>query len=189
MIIAIKEKDRIVVGCTFAYDFDGLPISDSVDPDNLPLAITPSGRIYGFVSLMRASDLLLYDEEFKKIEATPKAIVREMIPYMKKAFKENGIPIGKDEYWKNALVICEGDHLYDIDTSFNFSEISDYVCHGIDTHVLRSVLDLTEGKPAEERIVEAIRFYDTIKRRNDFPIVITDTQTRRFTCVYEGGEK
>ena len=186
MIIAIKEKDKTVIGCSITDYTSGLTDKDYVDMENLPIRFTPDGKLFAFANLAASSDMLLYDDKFINMEISPKKIITDIIPYMKKKFKDNYYPLGENETWGNALVICYDGHIYDIDPRFNFYEISDYACHGYNVETLKSTLDFTAGLPAEQRIVEAVRFAGKMKKSNGFPLVIADTRTKELNYIYEG---
>ena len=75
MIIAVKEKDRVVVGFTNCDVYTRLADADYIDEENVPLKFDEDGVLIGCASMDRRSDVLLYDEDFTKLEITPKSIV------------------------------------------------------------------------------------------------------------------
>ena len=101
------------------------------------------------------------------------------------AAKENqGIDKGD---WKNALVICDNEHIYDIGPKFAFREVHDFVCHGYrEVETIISVLDATPSISVEQRIIKAVSFASKVYKENLFPIVITDTKDGKLKVVYEG---
>ena len=51
---------------------------------------------------------------------------------------------------------------------------------------LKSVLDATTDLSAEERIIKAVSFASKLHKENLFPIVITDTKSKKFRNIYKG---
>ena len=186
MIIAIKDKDRVVVACSTVDSLDGISDLDYVDEENVALKFSQTGKAFGLAIMDRRSDMLLYDEVFMGLEITPKTIVKDVIPYIQCELKENDKPVDEDGSWQNALVICDNEHIYDIDPKFGFSEAEDYVCHGYRVESLKSVLDATRHLPAEERIIRAVNFANKLHKENLFPLVITDTKSQKFKNIYQG---
>ena len=185
MIIAVKEKDRVVIGFS-ATDRMYASDMDFVDEENIAVKVSNSGKVFGFATMDTCSDSLLYDDEFMNLEIAPKAIIKDVIPYIKFELKELNKPLDEDGGWRNALVLCDDEHIYDIDTKFGFCEVDDYVCHGYEVETAKSVLDATVSLPAEERIIKAMTFIGKTNKVNLFPMVIIDTKSKKFKNIYEG---
>ena len=188
MIIAIKEKDKVVIGYSNAEAWGRLSEKDYVDEENVAIKFSEDGKLFACAEMNRRSDILLYDDEFLSKEITPKSIVREVIPYIKRKLEENDQALDEGR-WKNALIICDNDKLYDVDPLFEFCEADDYVCYGYCVGTLKSALDETKELSAEERIMKAIIFASELHKESMFPIVITDTKSREFKYIYEGEKK
>lgn len=186
MIVAIKEKDRVVIGYSLTDSWGILSEKDYVDEENIAIKFSNFGKAFALSDMSRSADILLYDDDFLNMEITAKNIVKGLIPYVKRKLKENDIPIEKDGRWKNALIICDDEHIYDIDPSFGFYEAGDYVCHGYKVETLKSVLEETKNLPAEERIINAASFASKLYKESLFPLIITDTKTKQFKPIYEG---
>ena len=186
MIIAIKDKDRVVIGYSLVESWGRLSDSDYVDEENLPIKFSDKGILFACSDMNRRSDILLFDDDLINMEINPKTIVKDMIPYIKERLKENDKPVDAEGYWKNALIICDNEHIYDIGPKFVFFETDDYICHGYNIETIISVLDETDNLSPEERIVKAVSFSCKLQKDNLFPIVITDTRTKEFKCVYRG---
>lgn len=186
MIIAIKEKDKVVIGYTNVDSWGRLTNKDYVDEENLAIKFSKSGNLFACPDMNRRSDILLYDDELLNLDVSPKSVVKEIIPYIKERLNENDIPIDKGD-WKNALVICDNEHIYDIGPKFAFREVHDFVCHGYrEAETIISVLDATPSISAEQRIIKAVSFASKMYKENLFPIVITDTKDGKLKVVYEG---
>ena len=186
MIIAIKEKDKVVIGYTNLDTWGRLTNKDYVDEENLAIKFSKTGKVFACPNMNRRSDILLYDDELLNLDVSPKSVVKEIIPYIKERLNENDIPIDKGD-WKNALVICDNEHIYDIGPKFAFREVHDFVCHGYrEAETIISVLDATPSISAEQRIIKAVSFASKVYKENLFPIVITDTKDGKLKVVYEG---
>jgi hypothetical protein len=186
LIIAIKEKDKVVIGYTNLDSWDRLANEDYVDEENLAIKFSKSGNVFVCSDMNRRSDILLYDDELLNLDISPKSIVKEIIPYIKERMAENAIPIDEGA-WKNALVICDNEHIYDIGPKFAFREIHDFVCHGYrEVDAIISVLDATSSMSAEQRIIKAVSCASKAYEENLFPLVITDTQERKLKIITEG---
>ena len=186
MIIAIKEKDKVVIGYTNLDSWGRLTNKDYVDEENLAIKFSEAGKVFACPNMNRRSDILLYDDELLNLDVSPKSVVKEIIPYIKERLNENDIPIDKGD-WKNALVICDNEHIYDIGPKFAFREVHDFVCHGYrEAETIISVLDATPSISAEQRIIKAVSFASKMYKENLFPIVITDTKDGKLKVVYEG---
>lgn len=186
MIIAIKEKDKVVIGYTNLDSWGRLTNKDYVDEENLAIKFSKTGKVFACPNMNRRSDILLYDDELLNLDVSPKNVVKEIIPYIKERLNENDIPIDKGD-WKNALVICDNEHIYDIGPKFAFREVHDFVCHGYrEVETVISVLDATPSISAEQRMIKAVSFASKVYKENLFPIVITDTKDGKLKVVYEG---
>lgn len=186
MIIAIKEKDKVVIGYTNLDSWGRLTNKDYVDEENLAIKFSKTGKVFACPNMNRRSDILLYDDELLNLDVSPKNVVKEIIPYIKERLNDNDIPIDKGD-WKNALVICDNEHIYDIGPKFAFREVHDFVCHGYrEAETVISVLDATPSIPAEQRIIKAVSFASKIYKENLFPLVITDTKDGKLKVIYEG---
>ena len=186
MIIAIKEKDKVVIGYTNLDTWGRLTNKDYVDEENLAIKFSKTGKVFACPNMNRRSDILLYDDELLNLDVSPKSVVKEIIPYIKELLNENDIPIDKGD-WKNALVICDNEHIYDIGPKFAFREAQDFICHGYrEAETIISVLDATPSISAEQRIIKAVSFASKIYKENLFPLVITDTKDGKLKVIYEG---
>ena len=186
MIIAVKEKDRVVVGFTNCDVYTRLADADYIDEENVALKFNEDGVLFGCASMDRRSDVLLYDEDFTKMEINPKSIVREVIPYIKHTLKQNDLALDKEGGWKNALIICKDNHIYSIGGLFNFYEAEDYMHQGYRRASIENALDENAGMSAEERIIDAVRYAGKMNKENLFPLVITDTKTKKFKYIMRG---
>lgn len=188
MIIAIKEKDRVVVGYTNSDEWK-MSASTCVDEENVAMKYTKDGTLLGFARMDRGSDILKYDEGLENIEITPQSVVRDVIPQIKKALEKGGKKLDKEKNWENTLTICLQNRIFDVSPRFYFREVEEFVCHGYATETLQSVLDETSHLPAEERIIKALTFAGELDHNDYFPVTITDTKTKQFKSIYKGDKQ
>lgn len=186
MIIAIKEKDKVVIGYSNTENWGKLANEDYIDEENVAIKFTTTGYLFACADMNRRSDILLYDNDLLNMEITPKSVIKDVIPYIKNKLRENDKPLDEDRRWKNALIICNNDKLYDIDPLFGLYDVDDYVCHGYRVETIKSVLDDTIRLSAEERILRAVNFASKLHKESMFPLIITDTQEKQFKIIYEG---
>lgn len=194
MLIAIKEKlqegkSRVLLGITNTDFWRDMTDNESVEQENLPATFNTNGQLIAFIKMDRASDILMFDDEFLNKEITNKNIVKEIVPYIKQRFKNCNYKLNK-ECWDNILTVCDNEHIYSLSPDFIFAESDFDTVHGNHYYCnfLKQVLDNTIGEPAEERIVKAFKFCCKQTRDNCFPIVIFDTSTKQRKVVYKGDE-
>ena len=187
MIIAIKEKDKVVIGYTNLDFWGRLTNEDYVDEENLAIKFSKTGKVFACSDMNRRSDILLYDDELLNCEVSPKSIVKDIIPSIKERLEENDLDIDENSGWKNTLTICDNEHIYDIGPKFAFRKVHDFVVHGYkEVDAVISALDAMSSISAEQRIIKAVSFASKIYKENLFPLVITDTKDRKMKVVYEG---
>ena len=179
MIIAIKQPDKVVVACSLVDGFLLPSDRDYVDPENLPIKFAQDGKLLACTVANRNADILLYDTDFVEQSMTHDTIVSKVLPSMKESLKKGGRP-PKDDRWSGMMVVCDDQHLYQIDNSFEVSEVSDYTVFSYHEMEIYSVLDCTENLPAEERILRSVVHAESASYRKVFPVVITDTKDKQF---------
>ena len=187
MIIAIKEKDKVVIGYTNLDFWGRLTNEDYVDEENLAIKFSKTGKVFACPNMNRRSDILLYDDELLNLDVSPKSVVKEIIPYIKeKAGEENFISKGK---WENDFIVCKGNKIYGVDGDFVLREGTDFLMFGIGRDAVKGILNATKGLPARERIAKAIDFYGETTRSNYYPIAIVDTEKFALEFLEKGDVK
>ena len=94
MIIAIKEKDKVVIGYSNTENWGKLANEDYIDEENVAIKFTSTGYLFACADMNRRSDILLYDNDLLNMEITPKSIIKDVIPYIKNKLRgitDNGI--------------------------------------------------------------------------------------------------
>ena len=160
MIIVIKEKDRVVVGFANSEWNYPYPDEDAMEAENIPVKhlCGAQERLLGFTKASFLADLFMYDGELLVEPTTADEMKRDIAPMVQRAAKQFK-RIDEDDGWQNAMIVVEGDRIFDVNTTFQVREIVNYVCHGYNIELVESVLDATAGEPAEERIRKAISYH------------------------------
>lgn len=183
MIIAIKDVDKVVIAYANADYASSLAEEDYIDEENLPLKFSDKGNAFLTTTLKRSSDIILYNDELINSEMNAKIIIKDVIPYLKYAFKENGGIIDGDGDWDNSLVICNDNHIYDIAIDFTFREREEYAYHGYFHDMAVSVLDANASLPPKERILKTVDYVCKMQKCNFYPLIITDTKSKRIEVI------
>ena len=184
MIIAIKDKDRVVVAYSNNDILEKMEEKDSVDKENVAMRVLDNGTVFGFVKPGCRTDMFIYDDEFLSGDITPKYILREVIPYMKKKMADNNKPYTEKKGMNNAMIICTPDRIFEIGNRLTLLEKESFACVSWNyEEVLISVLDATEGLSPRERICKTLDFVSKKYRANFYPCVITDTKSKKFEVI------
>ena len=188
MIIGIKEKERVVLG--FAYwALPEVNDRDKVLEDNLPIKVfKDEGVVIACAERKITSDMLFADENIEKMIKEGKTAyedaVNEYAPMIHdKMAKENLLL--DDGKWSNCFAVAKGNSLIDVTPSFFVRDVADFFVHGFTPEYVKSKLFCNEGKPAEERIIEAFRFHMQMMSDHVFPIVLIDTKDLQMKVITE----
>ena len=180
MVVAIKEKDRIVAAYFPHHESLEETMIDPLHEENLPIRIFDD-KIVLFCNGGVGADCLLYDDELWQGEITPARLLKEVIPIIKSRGKQYGF-FGEG-YWGNALVVLQDGRLMRIDPFFRVSEISDFLCHGRQPNYVNGTLLATKGEPAEQRILKATRLYGKAFRIAIEKVAVVDDQQRKINLM------
>lgn len=188
MIIGIKEKDRVVLG--FAYwTLQEVNARDKVLEDNLPFKVfKDEDTIIACAEREIATDMLFTDENIetmiKEGKTTYEDVVNDFAPMIHdKMAKENLLL--DDGNWSNCFVVAKGNSIVDVTPTFFVQDVADFFVHGFTTEYSKSNLLYSEGKPAEERIIEAFQFHTQMTCDHTFPIVLIDTKDFQMKVITE----
>jgi len=164
LVIAIKEKNRIVLGAD-----KQVSVGDSKDHTNTkiwPVTELP-GAIMGSVGSARASQIVQYMNIIDKNlipenqEVSTDFIICSLVPTIAAGLKQNGINVdipdgGSCELMPNSFIFAYKDRAWMIWNDFSVSEIEGYFTIGSGSDVARGALFATEDKNPFERIVTSI---------------------------------
>lgn len=191
MIIAVKDTDKVIVCYTNTDVEEMLAIEDYVDEENIPIKFNDYGFLVGCARMSNSSNVVLYNDELYNQDFTRSNINRKLIPNLIEKLKNNKVKIDEDNYWGNSIVICNNDKIYDINTVFEFYELDNFISHanGDYNDIIKGILVPTEGEDVESRILKAINFLCEKTKKDLYPLVITDTLSKKFKRIYSKGEK
>lgn len=162
LVIAIKHKDRIVLGADKQVSVGGNKSHTSTKI--WPVAELP-GALMGSVGIARASQIIQYaniiDKNLLKNEINTDFIVCSLVPTIVAGLKANGVVVeaGKDglcEMMPNSFIFAYKDKAWEISPDLTVTEITKYCAIGSGQEVAQGALFATEDKNPFERIVTCI---------------------------------
>jgi ATP-dependent protease HslVU (ClpYQ) peptidase subunit len=160
LVIAIKEKDRIVLGADKQVSLGSTKGHTSTKiwkVDELP------GALMGGVGSARATQIIQYSQIIDKNFTGPintEFVICVLIPTITAALKANGIVISSKEddciLTPNVFIFAYLDKAWVIWHDLSVVEITDYFAIGSGADVARGALFATKEKNSFERIVTCI---------------------------------
>ena len=162
LVVAIKDKDRIVLGADKQASTGGNKDHTNTkiwEVEELP------GAIIGSVGSARASQIIQYsqiiDKNLLNQNLDTEFIVRILAPTLANGLKANGITVDAPEGAKcdmmpNAFIFAYGDRAWTIWHDLSVSEIDKYFAIGSGSDVARGVLYATPDQDPFKRIVTSI---------------------------------
>ena len=162
LVIAIKEKDRIVLGADKQSSAGGT--KDHTNTKIWRLDELP-GAVMGSVGSARASQIIQYaniiDKNLLGKELDTEFIVRVLAPTIAGGLKANGIVVdssdgAKCDLMPNAFIFAYKDKAWTIWHDLSVSEIDEYFAIGSGSEVARGALFATPDRDPFERIVTGI---------------------------------
>jgi 20S proteasome alpha/beta subunit len=162
LVVAIKDKDRIVLGADKQASTGGT--KDHTNTKIWKLEELP-GAIIGSVGSARASQIIQYSQIIDKNLITENIdttfVVRILAPTLANGLRANGIVVeagdgGKCDMMPNAFIFAYKDRAWTIWHDLSVSEIEDYFAIGSGSDVARGVLYATTEKNPFDRIVTSI---------------------------------
>ena len=182
LVIAIKDKDRIVLGADKQASAGGTKDHTNIkiwNVEELP------GALMGGVGSARASQIIQYssiiDKNLLGKELDTDFIVRVLVPLIAVNLKANGINVDASkeancDLMPNAFIFAYKDRAWTIWHDFSVSEIDNYLAIGSGSDVARGVLYATQDKNPFERIVTGIEAAaeSTLYVDNGIDLLVTD---------------
>ncbi len=183
LVVAIKDKDRIVLGADKQASTGGS--KDHTCTKIWKLEELP-GAIMGGVGSARASQIIQYsqiiDKNLLNKEINTDFIVRVLAPTLAAGLKANGIVVdasdgAKCDMMPNAFIFAYKDKAWSIWHDLSVSEIGEYIAIGSGSDVARGVLYATSEKDPFSRIVTSIEAAaeSTLYVDNGIDLLATDT--------------
>lgn len=188
MIIGIKEKDRVVLGCAY-WALQEVNARDKVLEDNLPFKIfKDEGVIIACAERKISTDILFVDENIEKMikegKTTYEDVVNEYAPMVHDRMAKENL-LSDDGNWSNCFVVAKGNSIVDVTPTFFVQDVADIFVHSFAPDHVKSKLACNKGKLAEERIIEAFRFHTQMMSDHVFPIVLIDTKDLQMKVITE----
>lgn len=188
MIIGIKEKDRVVLGFA-VWALPEMNAKDKVLEDNLPFEVfKEEGIIIACLEREIATDIIFADENIKNMlkagKTTYENVVNEVVPMIHYRLARENLLLNNWK-WSNCFVVAQGNSLVDVTPLFFVQDVADFFVHGFAPEYVKSRLCYNEGKPAEERIIDAFRFHAQMVSDHLFPIVLIDTKDFQIKVIAE----
>ena len=166
LIVAIKDKDRVVFG-------SDKQVSTSVTKDHSATKIWEvadlPGAIMGSVGSMRASQVIQYSRLFDLNEIMDKGgistsfVINSLVPNIVGQLRSAGVPLAATEDGDlpcasipNMFLFALGESAWMIWTDLSVTELDDYLAIGSGSDVATGVLFATKEKNPFERIVTCI---------------------------------
>jgi 20S proteasome alpha/beta subunit len=163
LVVAIKDKDRIVLGADKQASTGG--IKDHTNTKIWELEELP-GAVIGAVGSARASQIIQYSQVIDKnmissnTDIDTEFIVRVLAPTIANGLRNNGVTVdsedAKCDMMPNAFIFAYKDRAWTIWHDLSVSEINEYFAIGSGSEVARGVLYATPEKNPFERIVTSI---------------------------------
>lgn len=162
LVVAIKDKDRIVLGADKQASTGGT--KDHTNTKIWKLDELP-GAIIGSVGSARASQIIQYSQVIDKNLITDNIdttfVVRVLAPTLANGLRANGIVVdhadgSKCDMMPNAFIFAYKERAWTIWHDLSVSEIEDYFAIGSGSDVARGVLYATTEKNPFDRIVTSI---------------------------------
>ena len=179
MLIAIKDKDRIVAGLTMANMYVETTENDILLDDNIPFfKVRGNKNCYVLISsACFAADLLRYNDFIFKDVTDGESVIKGVVPKMR-ALLEEYDQILDDKSWESNLVIIKDDKAYSVNVYFVVEEISDY-CAFLDQRYIDGTMFDTQGLDPVERILTAVKTVSKTKFSQYFPLIVFDSKTKK----------
>lgn len=162
LVVAIKDKDRIVLGADKQVSTGGTKEHTNTkiwEVEELP------GAIIGSVGSARASQIIQYshviDKNLVAGDIDTLFIVKALAPTLANSLRNNGIVVepgdgGKCDMMPNAFIFAYKDRAWTIWHDLSVSEIEDYFAIGSGSEVARGALYATPDKNPFDRVAISI---------------------------------
>lgn len=162
LVVAIKDKDRVVLGADKQASTGGT--KDHTNTKIWQLEELP-GALLGAVGSARASQVIQYsqiiDKNILSQTLDTDFVVRVLAPTLANGLRNNGIVVkptdnSNCDMMPNAFIFAYKDRAWTIWHDLSVSEIDEYFAIGSGSDVARGVLYATPDKNPFERIVTSI---------------------------------
>lgn len=182
MLIALKADGRVYLAYNLRdLNVDDFDIEDYYLKDNLPVWKVKNGCIMGVDDSLADADLLRYDGRLFSGEINIYNMFENVLPKInEKLGAYNRLVDGEI---KDAYIIAQGDRGYYFYGKNIVEELDEYFCVGNGYEQAMSVLDMTVGQPALERIKKAYLAVEKAEGVFAYPMVVMDTKMQKATII------
>ena len=179
MIIAIKEKDKVVLAYS-PFDYTTPVTSDDMAlEENLGIWKVRGNphTVMGNRGAFAETDAFKYEEKLFRGEINYDSLTDGIIPAMEK-FSEGKDYIGDEKGRYEEFFIAQKDKLFKITSEHLVMEIDSYAVSGGGAEDLaKGALHATEGQPVIDRIRKVFEFIARERQSVCYPISVIDTAT------------
>lgn len=199
VIVAIKEKGKIYVGCDSQVT-QGSTRSTLKNKNNYKIWQVNNADhcIMGHVGLVRDANVvrlmenLIDDYAVCKKEINYRYVVKYVVPQIIEELKKFNY-IKQDEGYfdsmESSYLLAYEDQLFKISPNGTVIEVDDCVAIGSGQDQAIGSLLSTEGQDPEMRIVKAIKASAACDIYVDYPIILGNTQSDKFKVIQEDDDK
>lgn len=196
VVVAIKENGRVYMGSDSQVTKGGTRITLK-NPNNYKIwrVDGSDNAVMGHVGNVRDANIVRlmssvvdeYDEYKNRVgyRFVVKYLVPEIIRSLKEAsYIKDEAPVQLD----SSFLFAHNDSLFQIHYDCSVIEVDDYVAIGSGSQEAIGSLLSTEGEEPIQRIIKAIKASAASDIYVDYPIILTDTKSKKFIVINEDNE-
>ena len=197
VVVAIKEGNKVYIGSDSQVTKGGSRTTLK-NPNNYKIwkVIGAENCLMAHVGMLRDANVirlhddLVNDYDVYKDRIGYRFVVKYIVPEILSSLV--GAKYIKEEhlgYMDSSFLFAYQDQLFSINSDSSVIEINDYVAIGSGAQEAIGSLVSSEGEPARERIIKAIKASAANDIYVDYPIILTDTESTEFEVIFEGNDK
>ena len=197
VIVAIKEKGRIYIGCDSQVTSGGTRTTLK-NPNNYKIWNVKGAEevIMGSVGdvrdacIIRTCSDLIDDYDLYRDAIGFSYVVNHIVPTIIERMRDRHfIEDGQFRFMNSSFLLAYKDRLFVIYTDSTVIEVDDYVAIGSGKNEAIGSLLSTEGQDPSVRIIKAIKASAASDIYVDYPIVLGNTEKKGFEVITESNEK
>lgn len=185
MIVAVKEKDRVLLGVTIADISRYISNDDLIDEENLPyFKVRGEDCIvcYAGCGLEIEMDVLKCNDKIFRNITDGNSILQNVIPKLKEIIAPYK-GINSEGVMKYGIYIIKGDKVFYITRNFIVHDIEDFYCVGSED-LMSGIIESLPPLCGEEKILTVAREFFKLCGIRSFPFVILDSKTKKRKVFY-----
>ena len=196
VVVAIKENGKIYLGADSQVT-QGSSRASLSNPNNYKIWKVGEAEncFMAHVGLVREGQLVKVNEmPIGELDIIHDAIdwafvVRVIVPFIQAVLMDAGLIKEDERSFNSSFLFAYRDRLFSISYDGCVLEVDDFVAIGSGSNEAKGSLLSTVGKPAEERIVMAIKASAASDIYVDYPIILVDTESQEFHIIKEEKEE